>query len=112
MKKVFLLVVFLLGTVMYGQEVIITDWDNNSVEEYVKYDNNGNKVEQGHLVDGQYHGTIISYHPNGEVRAIAKFQNGKRDGLWKYFNIEGLITHEVVYEDNRRVRTSVTHHHN
>lgn len=108
MKKLFTLMVFLMGMSLYGQEMVITDWDNDMVQEYVKYDDEGNKIEEGHLVNGKYHGTITSYDSEGNIRLIARFKNGVRDGLWKYYNEEGQITHEIVYEDNKRLQASLT----
>ena len=42
---------------------------------------------------------------NFEAGAKLKLEHA---GLWKYFNEHGDITHEIVYEDNRRVKASMT----
>lgn len=110
MKKLLLVVCVFFTQTTFAQNVSVEDWNNDGVLEYVKWSDDGKKLEEGFLVDGKYHGKWISYTPDGDIRAIARFKNGKKDGVWQFFNEEGLMTHEIVYEDNRRVQASITRH--
>jgi len=108
MKKLFTTLFVLVGLSSFGQNVTLTDWDNNNVIEYAKTSEDGTKIEEGFILSGKYHGKWISYFSSGKVRVIAYFNMGKKDGHWKYFNEEGQLTHEVVYEENRRVSAAQT----
>ena len=108
MKQLFTTLFILFGLSSFGQNVTLTDWDNNDVIEYVKTSEDGTKIEEGHILAGEYHGKWISYFSSGEVRVIAHFKMGKKDGHWKFYNEEGQLTHEVVYEENRRVSAAQT----
>lgn len=103
MRNLFLVFFLLIGSYSFGQTVTLTDWDNNNVIEYVKVSDCGKKVEEGNIIDGKYHGQWRTYHLNGNLNTIAQFNMGRRDGLWKFFNEEGLLVSEVLFVDNRRV---------
>ena len=108
MKKTLLILFVLFGLSSTAQTVSVTDWNNDNVLEYVKWSEEGYKLESGSILYGKFIATFFSYYPDGSVRTKAYFRDGKKHGLWKYFNERGDITHEIVYEDNRRVKASMT----
>lgn len=55
--------------------------------------NPGGKVLQPY--EGPPH---IEYHPNGEVWYSGHFLNGKPDGIWRYFNEEGVLMYENEFD--------------
>ena len=108
MKQIFLTLFLLFGLSSFGQSVTITDWDNNNIKEYVKWSEEGYKLESGSMIAGKFHGTFISYYPDGTIRVKAHFKNGSKEGVWKYFNQNGDITHRIVYQENKRIQASET----
>ena len=44
-------------------------------------------------------GEGAGFHPNGEVSYTATWIAGKPDGLWKYFDEQGRLSHEELYRD-------------
>ena len=111
MKRLLMVVCVFFTYTTFAQSITVEDWNNDGILEYVKWSVNGEKLEEGFLLNGKHHGKWISYSPDGSVRTIAKFKNGQKTGVWLFFNDEGLLTHEIVYEDNRRVRASLTRHY-
>jgi antitoxin component YwqK of YwqJK toxin-antitoxin module len=108
MKQILITLFILFGLSSFGQSVSITDWDNNNVEEYVKWSKEGYKLEEGSLIDGKFHGKLTSFYADGTIRVNATFKNGIKHGVWKYYNKEGNITHRIVYQENKRVEASET----
>lgn len=111
MKKILSISLLLFGLSSFGQSVTVEDWDNNNVLEYTKRLDDGTKIEEGYILNGKHHGTWRSYHTDGTVRVVATFNQGRRNGLWKFYNSEGLLTHEIVYEDNKRVKVTETNYY-
>ena len=108
MKNLMLILMLLFGFNSYSQSIEVCDWDNNGILEFVKYDANGVVIEKGELLNNQYHGNIYTYYENGNVKSVSRFVKGMKDGKWKFFNVNGDVTHEIVFEDNRRVQASIT----
>ena len=45
------------------------------------------------------------YHPNGQLQQIGLFQDGKRHGKWQYWDEEGKLYREEVYEKGSVLET-------
>jgi len=43
----------------------------------------------------------VALHQNGKVHAKGQFVNGKRDGLWEFFDEEGRLTGETNFKDGQ-----------
>jgi len=108
MKNLMLILMLLFGLSAYSQTMEVSDWNNDGILEFVKYSEDGIMVEKGNLLNGKYHGNIYSYYTNGDIKSVSRFNNGVKEGTWKLYNTNGDITHEIVYEDNRRVQASIT----
>lgn len=108
MKKLFTTLFIVFGFSLFGQQAYLDDWNADGVMEYVKYSDDGKKIEEGYVIDGKYHGKWTSYYTDGTIRVIARFKNGIKHGTWSFYNENGELTHEVVYENNRKVSALVT----
>ncbi|MCB9261196.1 MAG: hypothetical protein H6607_02315 [Flavobacteriales bacterium] len=60
------------------------------------YDKNGNQTLD---YSG---GTITEYHNNGEKRLEGTFANGKRNGMWKFYDPNGHLEEMGKYENGER----------
>jgi antitoxin component YwqK of YwqJK toxin-antitoxin module len=50
-------------------------------------------------------GLATSHHPNGEKESEGEYKNGKKEGLWTYWNEDGSIDHEKsgIYKAGKRI---------
>jgi len=61
------------------------------------YDDAGNLASEYTLRDGKIEGVAKGYYPNGQVRVIANFVKGTKQGPSKEFDEEGNLVAEVSY---------------
>lgn len=108
MKNFITILMLLLSTSLFSQTMEVSDYNNDGILEFLKYSDDGVLIEKGSLLNQKYHGIVTTYYPNGDVKSISKFNEGVKDGKWKIYNPEGYLTHEIVYEDNRRIQASIT----
>jgi len=102
MKKLFFLIFSVFFTQqLLSQTVTYTDSDNNGIIEYLKKSEDGSIIERGFYFNEKPYGTWKSYWENGNLRCIAQFKYGLRYGVWKFYDFDGKLQHEVTYEDNR-----------
>jgi hypothetical protein len=45
------------------------------------------------------HGAFHQWHPNGKLALEGSFQDGKRDGLWSYYNESGEKKMEKYFDN-------------
>ena len=65
---------------------------------YINYYCNGNKqLEFDHIGIGA-EGKMTSWHENGKLQCESHFKDDKRIGTWRYWNVEGRLIKEEVYE--------------
>jgi len=50
--------------------------------------------EISHYTKGTLNGEYHSYHPNGEVYIKGNYKNGRPNGLWLFYNEEGILIKE------------------
>ena len=48
-------------------------------------------------------GGKVSYHDNSQLKTKGNYINGKEDGLWEYFDEEGILTETEEYKDGELV---------
>lgn len=65
------------------------------------YTNGKTKAIVVHSGDGVYSHTT-TYHDNGYVLATGGFKNKEKDGLWVYYNEEGIKVTEELYDDTKK----------
>tara|TARA_B100000927_G_C16200785_1_gene363438 strand:+ start:200 stop:571 length:372 start_codon:yes stop_codon:yes gene_type:complete len=118
MKNFMLTLLMLVGMTTFGQESEpkVLDWNtpivkvNNTTYELVdvdewgsteikftRFNDNGEVIERGRLLNNKPHGTWKSYNPrNGEVMATAYYHRGERQKLEAWS--DGKL-YTVVYKD-------------
>lgn len=67
-------------------------WEVRSV-----YDSLGNRLDFGHLMNGN--GTVTNYYPDGTVRQRGKFKDGYRHGQWYFFSNTGHLLESTIYDN-------------
>ncbi|QSQ24759.1 hypothetical protein JY651_07385 [Pyxidicoccus parkwayensis] len=43
------------------------------------------------------HGPYVSFHPNGQKKAVGQHSNGAQTGLWTFFDENGVKTEEIEF---------------
>lgn len=71
---------------------------DTSIAEY--YPNGQIKGDINFLENGRLDGPAIYYHPNGRIKSIGQFKNGKWWGKWKNFDESGNLLEYEYYDEN------------
>lgn len=50
--------------------------------------------------NGEKHGHVIVYHPNGAVYYSGEYEYGERVGEWKFYNEKGALVKEENYDSS------------
>lgn len=61
---------------------------------------NGNIQVEANFVDGQEDGPYIVYHDNGIPFYQGSYEQGKRTGIWEFYDKEGNLSHTMDYSKN------------
>lgn len=133
MKKVLTTTyVLILSIVGFAQGMDITYVDNRFVDfkgtpvtgEYNFSTNTSSENANVRLSFGQLTGTAIYYYPNGKVKTIAHYKDGKKHGEWYQFNEAGILITQAnflndkkegnwkVWDDNGVLRLKIKYHQN
>lgn len=71
--------------------------DENGIETFKGYSGmvrdyhiNGNKREEGMMLNGLRNGLWKTYESNGNLGSIGYYKNGKKDGSWLYGDLSGI----------------------
>jgi antitoxin component YwqK of YwqJK toxin-antitoxin module len=59
----------------------------------------GMKWSECEFENGEAHGKVVSYHPNGQVNYIGYFTGGEKSGSWMFYDMEGKLLKEVNMSD-------------
>ncbi|MFA5815392.1 MAG: hypothetical protein WC865_07210, partial [Bacteroidales bacterium] len=64
----------------------------------------GNKQisSEGMIRNGKPDGKWISWHINGKIRSEGNRRNFQLDSIWKFYDEQGFITDEISYLDGKR----------
>ena len=100
MKNTILTLAILVSSFVFAQanEPII-EAVGKSVKATYYYDN-GKVQQEGFFVDGKLDGKWISYDVNGNVVTIAEYTQGQKSGKWQYFD-NAIAVREVDYSNNQ-----------
>lgn len=80
---------------------IVEDIPGLSAKMAYKYDDAGNLIEEGMLIDGVKTGTWINYHPGTKFPAkITSYEAGMNNGPYMEFNPRGQIQLRATYRNN------------
>lgn len=66
--------------------------------EWISYNFKGGLVNKINYSEGKLNGLFELYFINGKVQFSGNFINGKRNGLWKYYNDKGTVVIDGEYE--------------
>lgn len=59
---------------------------------------NGDTSDLTHYLDGEMNGLSYNKHKNGKLGILRNYKNSYPVGHWKYFDEEGFLISEVIYE--------------
>lgn len=74
----------------------------------VFYNQRGGKSSEGTMVNGMIQkGNWIGYHENGNKNYEGSFNaEGKKDGVWKFYDTQGLPTTEQTFKSGEIMKTT------
>jgi hypothetical protein len=67
---------------------------------FKSWDKDGNKVDEGHFLNGKMDGLWIGWHPNGVKANELYFTNGKEDGQFIKWHDNGQIAFQGHYKES------------
>lgn len=86
-----------------GKTVIKGDDDAYSGE-VVTYYNDGQAQLVEVVKEGRKHGKHINYYKTGIKKVEGEYENGKRKGVWKWWNEKGEVNYKIDYSSNLTLR--------
>ena len=102
MKKLIMILAVILSVgITFAQEINKDTYVlKGDVIEATLYHDNGVVAQTGfYTKDNKLQGEWISYDANGVKTAVANYDNGKKVGVWQFFNDQEMK--EVSYKDSR-----------
>ncbi|MCG8477317.1 MAG: hypothetical protein MI784_17765, partial [Cytophagales bacterium] len=66
--------------------------------EYLENHSNGMTKTEGFYKEGKKQGVWKSYDIEGSLLALGSYKNGQKDGLWKNFSTKGVLLSEGKYQ--------------
>lgn len=63
-------------------------------------DGSGNLAQSGITEDGDLEGNWVEYHPNGLVKSITSYVDGKKEGLMIELNNSGQLEKKMTYHND------------
>ncbi|BDD04900.1 toxin-antitoxin system YwqK family antitoxin [Aureibacter tunicatorum] len=70
------------------------------------YDEKGNLVSIGSFVDGYLDGPWLEYHNNKAIAIEGHMSNGKKEGVWKYYDKIGSLVQEKEFRNDEEIKTT------
>ena len=135
MKNIFLAILMLIGIVGFSQEGNRTDTKNQKQGEWKKYHKNGMLryvgnfkndkpvgefkyyYDSGNIQSKMDHKTngvsyFIAFYKTGEIKAVGKYINQKRDSTWNFYDLDGLKKSSEFYIEGMKNRVSYAYYPN
>jgi antitoxin component YwqK of YwqJK toxin-antitoxin module len=96
-----ILMLFCVATFSQEQKVEFKKVDANLIKATYYFADNNTIIEREGFFNKneKLHGMWVSYDTQGNKIAIAYYNDGKKDGIWSYFN-EGKVN-LVTYDNNK-----------
>ena len=69
----------------------------------IQYHDHGPLRYEGQLIEGKYEGVWKYYSVEGYLSSETNFKNGERHGTWKYFDKDGNITKTEEYIEGKLI---------
>jgi hypothetical protein len=70
------------------------DREDSLQEEYYP---NGVLKKRAFLVNSQLEGEYVEYHPNGLIKVQGYYEQGKKVGIWRYYDKKGTLLREETW---------------
>ncbi|MEM0542524.1 membrane-binding protein [Flavobacterium sp. j3] len=99
MKKMLFLGLFLISGVAFAQTAKPVLEQEGKLVKATYYYENGKIQQQGYFKDGKLDGQWVSYDVNGNKSSIAEYSNGQKTGKWFFWSDKSL--NEVDYTESR-----------
>jgi len=64
-------------------------------------------VEKNYNQGGELHGIYRDSHGNGELRARGIMRNGKMDGMWAFYYIDGRVNYKIKFDNGKPLENFV-----
>lgn len=71
--------------------------------EWISYNYKGGLISKVNYSEGKLNGLFELFFINGKIQFKGNFINGKKNGIWKYFNNKGIIIIEGEYEMDKPI---------
>ena len=98
MKNIAIIAMLLVSTLTFAQNKTPKLEEVNGLVKATYYFDNGQIQQEGFFKDGKLDGKWISYDVNGNKKAIAEYNNGQKTGKWFFWNDKSLS--EVDYSNS------------
>lgn len=99
MKKILILGALFISGLSFAQVAKpVLEQEGNLVKATYYYEN-GKIQQQGYFKDGKLDGQWIAYDINGNKASMAEYSNGQKTGKWFFWNDKSLS--EVDYSSSR-----------
>lgn len=72
-------------------------YEDDKPQSYKYFDKNGDVIKEGKLKKREL--KFYGYYPSGEKNVVGTFENGNKDGTWKYYARGGWLTSEEKFSD-------------
>lgn len=56
------------------------------------------------IKDGQKHGSYFEYHESGELKIKGKYKNDLKEGIWKYYDLDGKMVKREKYKSGELIQ--------
>lgn len=78
---------------------VVTEIPGSPVKRMEKFDGNNILLESGEMLNDMKTGTWTTYHPDGRIKSISTYINGKLDGVFVNFTERGHVQLQTFYKD-------------
>ena len=99
MKKAILILIALCSTYIYSQGTEPTFEADGDMVKATYFHDNGEIAQIGFMLNGKLHGNWTMFNAEGTKVASGKYIDGKRQGIWYFY--EGDMVKEVEFVDNK-----------
>ena len=108
MKSLFtVLAVFTLSMAMNAQQIEPTIENDGNLVKGTFYHDNGEVAQTGFFKDGKVDGEWLAFDVDGNKVARREFADGIRTGTWYFWKSNGDAFREVTYADGRLLEVKV-----
>jgi len=105
MKYLCFITLMSLGTFILGQNRDTSFVENNQIK-YISYFDSGEVKQKGtYDLEGKRDGKWNEYNLNGEITSAVSFHHGLKHGEWIIYNDEGQLVSKMYYDMGKRVGT-------